>query len=140
MHMHTLIRVLNLSLNIFKHGIYLWNSDNCQKTKYCIVVKFLKFNFWWTYKFWGSLNWNVTFSAVGLSMDMGMCVCLSAHMCMSVISITQRTIIIETLNFLFFISIQCRWHLNLFTIIGQTICVKEHVKALKYITAYGWNF
>ena len=52
----------------------------------------------------------------------GLCVHVCLHMCTSVIIINQKQITAKNLNLVFFIWIICRYHLKLFTKLGQIVC------------------
>ena len=80
---------------------------------------FSKWRFWWTYAFWSPLNPKIPF----LADDLCACVFLFMSFCLSVISITQKEIIVVVPNLVFYIYIVCRCYLKLFMKIGQTICI-----------------
>ena len=91
-------------------------------TKKNLELKFSKWWFWWIYTFWDSPNSEITFLTVGLY------VCIGVSACVCLISITQKQIITETSNFVFYIYILCWCYIKLFMKARQVDCTQERTK------------
>ena len=66
------------------------------------------------------------------------CVCM-VSVC-AVIKLSEKQIVSETPDLVFYICTSCRWNLKLFIKIRQTIRLQGHSKKFEYIIACGRNF
>ena len=104
---------------IFSELFFIFFLPMYAREKIVFRKIFSKFRIWFIYTFWGLRNPNITFLMISLY---GICVCVFF------ICITQKLIVAETLNLVFYICIIYRCYLKLFMNIGQMICVQRHTK------------